>query len=529
MGSPNPLGQGMKMPNEARGVVRSLAHICIKNVIANMENLWCRKFVEHFFKQAHWLYVIGPFDSLPPKLCHDIFESMIERKLLRKHHVYLMIHPNFTKLNCSRESNELALILSLVSTRCAALQELNLSGCAKLPKTVFLEEFPTISKHLRHLDLSHSSASDDILSVVGVYGQKLVSLKLSYTNVTDLGLRTLFFPVNLDGKPDPRYGQVKSLQSLDIFHCGIRSEVASQILSANPKLKELIYEDSVDAVAHSKRLDPEAQIHLTTLHSVNPDLEASALDIALRHCHYLGRLYVSTFKEMNVSAFESLSTKSSTSSTHELKEIHVTNEQGINAISMIDVLSPVLFAHGNNLLSLNLAEVRDVCIPLLVQTCRQLVHLSLQFNEDYVENVPHYLLDETIEKRLPRLRTLKVLCQIKKSLYATENIYPGSSDLKILLISPKLANIHLSHCETLNDSVLLEILSENTLNHLTSLELDNCNEISFEGLAPILQGENNLNQVSFKNCKEISRKHAQSYQKYLKQKKLFTRVQMDWS
>lgn len=512
-----------------RGMVCSLADICIQNVLTNMETLWCQNFIEHLFKRAHWLHVIGPFDALPPKLCHDIFERMIERKLLRKHHIYLLIHPNYKRLNCSRESNELALILSLASTRCGSLQELNLSYCAKLPKTAFLEEFPTIAKNLRHLDLSHSAASDDILSVIGVYGGKLVCLKLRYTKINENGLKTLFFPMSLDGKPDPRYGQVKSLQVLDIFQCGISPQVATQILSVNPNLKEFIYEDSVDAVAQFKRSDPEAQIHLTTLHSVKPDLDASALDIALRHCHCLSRLYISTFEEMHVSAFESLSAKSAASLPQELKEIHVTNEQGINAISVIDVLSPVLFAHGNNLLSLNLAEVRDVCIPLLVQTCRQLVHISLQFNEDYMHNAPHYLLDETVEKQLPSLKTLKILCQVKKSLYTNENIYPGSSDLKMLLVSPKLTNIHLAHCETLNDSLLLEILSENALSHLTSLMLDSCNEISFEGLAPILQGENNLHQVSFKNCQEISRKHAQSYQKYLKQKKLFNQVQMEWS
>ena len=33
-----------------------------------MDTLWCKNFLDAYYRTAHWIYILGPFDSLPPHL-----------------------------------------------------------------------------------------------------------------------------------------------------------------------------------------------------------------------------------------------------------------------------------------------------------------------------------------------------------------------------------------------------------------------------------------------------------------------------
>lgn len=84
--------------------------------------------------------------------------TLKERKLLRKHHCYLLISPYFKSLNLSHCEENLGLLLQLSQQRCYCLLELDLSH-NKLPKELTLRCLPALS-NLTSLSFSFSSLTD---------------------------------------------------------------------------------------------------------------------------------------------------------------------------------------------------------------------------------------------------------------------------------------------------------------------------------------------------------------------------------
>ena len=100
----------------------------------------------------------GPFDDLPPSLIHDVWLALKERKLLRKHHCYLLISPYLKSLNVSHCDDSLGLSLQLAQQRCDQLEELDLSH-TKLPRDLTLSSLPVLT-NLTSLSFSFSSVTN---------------------------------------------------------------------------------------------------------------------------------------------------------------------------------------------------------------------------------------------------------------------------------------------------------------------------------------------------------------------------------
>ncbi len=49
--------------------LNNLQDVCITSICKNMDNLWCKDFIERYFNMSHWRYVLGPFDAISPDLC----------------------------------------------------------------------------------------------------------------------------------------------------------------------------------------------------------------------------------------------------------------------------------------------------------------------------------------------------------------------------------------------------------------------------------------------------------------------------
>ena len=77
---------------------KSLKCLAFDNVVKHMDSLWSIKYLEDW-ENKHLLYVEGPFDILTPEMCHDIFRELIEKKVLKKHHIYLLINPVSVKID----------------------------------------------------------------------------------------------------------------------------------------------------------------------------------------------------------------------------------------------------------------------------------------------------------------------------------------------------------------------------------------------------------------------------------------------
>ena len=114
-------------------------------------------FLEKYSGTIHFMYVLGPFDDLPPNLIHDIWLCLKRRKLLRKHHGYLLISPYLTKLDLSR-CEDLTLSLLPASQQCFQLSNLDLSY-NRLPQNMFTEAIPNFTK-ITSLSMSYSNVSN---------------------------------------------------------------------------------------------------------------------------------------------------------------------------------------------------------------------------------------------------------------------------------------------------------------------------------------------------------------------------------
>ena len=76
---------------------KSLQSLAFDNVVKHMDSFWSVKYLKEW-KHKHLLNVEGPFNILTTEMCHDIFRELINRKVLKKHHIYLLINPVSIKI-----------------------------------------------------------------------------------------------------------------------------------------------------------------------------------------------------------------------------------------------------------------------------------------------------------------------------------------------------------------------------------------------------------------------------------------------
>ena len=506
--------------------MKSLVDLCVDNVVAHVDALWAKDFLLSYHGQAHWLFTLGPFDTLPASLAHKIWLNLKNRKLLRKHHVYLLLHPGLRELDASREQVDLGLALHLASVRCPGLRRLDLSWAPKFPKATFLQLYPSFPG-LTTLDLSGIKVVDDeVASLLGVYGGSLRSLDLSSTGVSGRGLRTLALKEDLKGKPDPRYGQCVGLRFLGLQVTHVSPEEVASILGSLLDLVDLSYEESLESVSYYLRKNRDVKrLRLKFLSSKSPSLPKEDLSLVLAKCNDLVKLHLSCFEELDWSCFLPLAEKSEI----DLRELQVSNEFGVSNASMVTTLTPLLLSHGKSLVNLAFSEVADVNVEVILNCCPNLVSLSLQFNEAYSRNDQNHQEDEGFgEKGLERLKFLKILCRETSGDVLTSNS-PSRREILRLLSSPRLESVEISHCERLDDETFGQAFIQHDFAQLEHLSLIACNNIRFSDLSEFLSQSRKLKHVQFRMCQDIYLSDIQKYKADLARRRLVKKIQVDWT
>ena len=150
------------MPRVLQKAERSLKELCLINIIAHIDSLWYKDFLDKYFGTTHFMYILGAFDDLPYKLIHELWLCLKRRRLLRKHHAYILISPYLSELDLSQTDSDLGLMLSLAAQRCFKLQSLNLSH-NKLSRDIFARSLPLMSQ-LTSLSLASSNITDQQVS-----------------------------------------------------------------------------------------------------------------------------------------------------------------------------------------------------------------------------------------------------------------------------------------------------------------------------------------------------------------------------
>ena len=338
--------------------------------------VWCREFLQRYYGTAHFLLVLGPFDCLPHGLVQEIWDFLRARRLLRKHHLYLLVSPYSRAIDCSSLDSELLpLSLLLAGQRCSSLQHLSLQAC-KLPRTQLSETLPLLDR-LTSLSLAQSTVTDTLLSVVGLYCPLLSHLDLSYcTQLSDLGLLSLFLQQDGEGRPAPgRFGVCSLLSRLLVAGSqGVTDGGAREVLLSLPSLQVFDYPNTGAVLSCLCREEAVTLTSLTCLHC-SPEEE---LDLAacVSACPRLAHLHLATQPSLEDSLLALLDLE-------ELVELKVCDESGQHCLPVSRHLSPVFQRHGATLVSLALAEVREVDVGLLAALCPALRHLALLWNHGY--------------------------------------------------------------------------------------------------------------------------------------------------
>ena len=503
--------------------VKCLKAACLNSIATHMDSLWCSHFLRTMFNQSHWLHVVGPFSTLPAELVHDIYITLKSKRQLKKHHVYLLISPYLQKLDCSKlDPAELNLSLQLATSRCSKLQRLNMSWCTKVNTNVFATTMSTLDK-LTHLNVSHiSSLGDDFLESVAIYGEKLRELDLSYTSIGDDAVQMLVLPFDLHQRRNDRYGKCLNLVKLNVIFTSVSNSGAKILLKNLSQLAEIGYQNSLEPILELLQENPTRKFFLKSIHSSSSDIDDDSLRAVINACPNVEYLYMATYPAMNCTSLLPL-----TETKLDLKEIHLTNAYGVNSISIVDTLTPVLSQKGEGLASLTLLEVSEVNISLMAKLCPNMRHLSLQFNWSYTKvNTNH--ISVTKDDFLSHLETLQILCCIPKPEEILPFYTPDSDDLRRLLRSKNLQSIALSLCGNLTDNLMEEILDENPFPVLTELALETCHHIQFDALKPLLQSRNHLSKITLSRCQQMTRKDVDGYEKFLKKRKLTSHVKVTW-
>jgi len=503
------------MPQVKQIASISLKNLCLHNILANIDRVWCRHYLQRYHGTGHFIFVLGPFDDLPPSLIQELWLLLKSRKMLRKHHIYLLVSPFAKSIDLSGCDADLSTMLLLTGQRCFALERLSLAGC-KLPKTQLSASLPLLTR-LTNLSFSKSSITDSLLSIVGLYCPLLTSLDISYcTAVSDQGLCTLFLNQDSSGQPiTGRFGQCTLISSLLVSGSqGITDLGASQAILHLPHLAVFDYHNTVAVITSLVIFHGVERLKLRVLHGSEEEEQdlATAIDICpqMRHLHLLTHPAL-----RNANVFQPLLKLS------EMKELRVCNEAGLYCLPVLTHLTPVISQHGQTLVSLNLAEVCQIDVGLLATLCPALVHLSLLWNSQYLEG------NSLPPNFFPKLRTAELSYRERED--EEDMLEPPQDHLAIILSSPMLSSLKLSNSANLTDHLLSNLLisSNSCLQLLQLLHLTRCNEVTLDGLRPLLLAHNYLDTATFSKCEEIGLADFQEYQK--KAKKMKWNIQLLWS
>jgi len=507
------------MPQVLQRAKITLKELCLASISCHMDSLWCRRFLDYYAGTAHFMYVIGPFDQLPSSLIQDIWVYLKQRKLLRKHHIYLLVSPYARSMDLSYCEADLGLMLLLTSQRCFQLKHIDLSH-NKLPRDQLSNSLSTLDC-LTSVSLAHTSITDTLVSILGLYCSKLNSLDLSYcTQVSDRGLLSLISPQDSSGAPDKRFGQCMLLNKLLL--AGSQNISHQSVTVAVQHLRNLVALDFHDSVGVIEELVIEGRLDrkllLKSLYSVDSSTSDS-LSLAVSVCSKVEYVYIVTSDTMGSTTLLSLL------DLHQLKEIHLRNELHQYCLPVRDHLGPVLQAHGETLISLNFAEIDQIDVELLCDVCPNLIHLVLLWNKSYLTPQPSKKMKLCQRQYFPKLRT----ADIAYTEPDEENLFSEMciSHLSIILYSPCLSSLKLTWSQHLTDSVLNDVIDKNGFQNLKHMELTQCNELSFEGMELFLECDNMLEHVRFAKCQEITKRDFLHYQKTVKKRKW--NIKVEWS
>jgi len=508
---------------------KSLRSLAFENIIKNVDVVWTSQYVKDWGNK-HLMYVEGPFDCLTPSDCHWILSELAMRRILKRHHIYLLINPYLKILNLSdfRDASKIKLILDLALTRCRnSLKKIVLKFSQDF-STLFMP-YLEILNNLTELELPNTRLNNNDVGVIGIHASKVKLLNLMDTRFSDNGLRSLFLPVDPEGNADQAYGQCQQVEILDVRGVEISPQCSAEIYTKRENKWKLFRVDKTfnaimeclqnndESVVQSFKTDyvsfspmENDEIKLDAYVQGGLVLAPDASDIHLydidvhEESHGEGLALVQHFNKIK-------------SLTLDVRQDFKTSSQDF----IFDKgITPILLSHGNNLTFIMFTFVRDLDLGLLVSSCSNLEQLRLQFN--IYSNVTTRF---QVSPDWP-LKNLVIQCCSHPGTIVN---CPDQSVFKSILAGAKqLETFVVSYCNTFTDDVFIDASHTNPFNNLTDFMMTNCKNITMKALegSVLMKTDVPLKNVLFFGCDQITLADFTRYQRYIETNQY--KVQVQW-
>ena len=506
---------------------KTLKNLAFQNIIKNVDKVWTSKYVEDW-GDKHLLYVEGPFDCLTPSDCHWILSELAMRRILKRHHIYLLINPYLKILNLSdfRDASKIKLILNLALTRCQNLKKITLRFSQDF-SSLFMP-YLEILNNLTELELPNTRLNNYDVGLIGLHAPKVKYLNLMDSRFSDNGLRSLFQPLDPDGKPDEAYGQCQDVQILDIRGVEISPQSAADIYALRQDKWKLFKIDKTFHVILALLQETDVSDFKTDYASYSPiEHDEIKFEAYAQSALFLAKA-ASEIHLYDINVDEESEGKGLSLVQHFTKvrsltlDVRQDFKESKPDFIFEKGITPILMNHGNNLTFIMFTFVKDLDLGLLASVCTNLEQLRLQFNV-YSNATTKF----EVAPNWP-LKNLVIQCCSHPNIgmyfnYPDENVFK-----KILSGAKNLESFAVSYCQTFTDDVILQSSLFNPFKCLTDFIITNCKNITMKALEGSLLMKNDvpLKNMLFFGCDQITLADYKRYEKYVETNHY--KVQVQW-
>ena len=371
---------------------------------------------------------------------------------------------------------------------------------------------------LRHLprllilNLTDTSTTDEVMAAIGATCGDLQELYISYTSVSDVGLRELCGQ-SVRAKP-----KCSSLRILNILWTKV-SCFGFRLALEN--LKEL---ETLHTSCSMRQLDEagfesigDSTYPLRTLRSICDDThndETVTLRKILSKCPQIESLTLLCHPVTR----EFLVCLSSLPSLREFKGYPVRMDHQIFQYGY----QPFLRAQGVKLQALSLVSVRGVDLELIGQCCPLLSNLDIKLSafKD---------LSYEVEQSLKDFSYFPNLTSVRLSLMCVHDAGFTESHGKILLsCCHNLSALHFDCVRALTDELIQEVRRRNKLANLKECTFWECDNFYPKSLDFLIKEENALEVLNVYLCHQVKHRDCESWKKYVEKHNLQLDIRDGW-
>ena len=286
----------------------------------------------------------------------------------------------------------------------------------------------------------------------------------------------------------------QQLQNINLLSTRVSRTGVGSFLYFHPLLTDLIYEDTIGALAELDSLGcgglSQYKVKVLSCHD-DRDINQEFANAMEENQEYEGVEIVGSF-------LRSSSLYPVMNSNH-LQYLQIGNNDSF-LIDFEESIAPILSSCGGGLKKLVLDKFRYIDMEIIGKTCPKLQNLSLShiISWGQLMNIcPEYF------SNLEELQiTNKYGCHIFSNILR-----------QLLFFCPNLQYLHLQLLDCLDDLLWTQIHLQNSLTHLVSVTLDQCHSISGDTIEDLVDQPNNLEMLNIWSCRFITNKNKETIKK----------------